>query len=117
PVRGEIVQGRISPIIVSGRAVRNQLIGVVLHFLNGKKLDGGDAQILQIGSLYRRSSIAAPQRFWNFLISVRQASEMYFVDDVILQRPGWLWADAAGLLFEHDPLGRHAPAVLQEVIG
>ena len=22
---------------------------------------------------------------------------MYFVDDVILQRPGWLWADAAGL--------------------
>ena len=117
PIRREVVQRHVAPVVVAGVRRRIDIVGVVLRFLHRQELDGGDAEPREVRRLQRRAGIRASLGGRHRGVVHRQAAHVHFVDHVVLQRARRFRADRGGARREHDALRRARAAVLVAMRG
>ncbi len=104
PVGREEPHRLIAPVVLQRGRIGEGAVVVerVLGLVHRQELDGGDAEIAQVGRPQRGPRIGAAQRLRHVRVGLGEAAHVHLVDDVVLQRMRRLGADvAAGIRPQH----------------
>ncbi|EEF93600.1 hypothetical protein CATMIT_01768, partial [Catenibacterium mitsuokai DSM 15897] len=116
-VRGEVVQGHVTPVVVAHGRIRVDIVLVVLRLLHRQELDRGDAQRSQRRGLARGALVGAALGRGHAVVVAGQAAHVDLIDHFVLERARRLAADGGGIGRQRDALVRAQAAVLVAVGG